>query len=147
MFELIKKAFLGTNKKRRMWLPAVLILIVAGLTVSARTWLSRLETPVASIATSAPTQSNPTAQQQEHGLIRLLTSGFSQPEITGPAGQYRLVATRASQSEAVVLQLKRMSGELVQELAVPQEKLNWTTLIGLESGSYTLTVANHPEWV
>jgi hypothetical protein len=145
MFERMKNAWQRSSQKRLVWLSAALLLIAVGLTVSARTWLSPRGTVARSLAVSSPRQSSPSAQEQ--GVIRLLTSGFSQTEVTGTDGQYRLVATRASRDEAVVLQLKRESGELVQKITMPQEKLNWTTLIELEAGSYTLTVNNHPLWM
>jgi hypothetical protein len=147
MFKRMKNAWQRSSRRRLVWLAAALLLVAAGLTVSARTWLSPGEMNAKSLAVSSPLQSSPNVQEQERGLIRLLTSGFSQTEVTGTGGQYRLVMTRASQDEAVVLQLKRESGELVQEITMPQEKLNWTTLVELEAGSYTLTVTNHPQWV
>ena len=136
----------GRAKKLAL-LTAMVLLAAAGLTVSARTWLSAATTPAESHSAPVSPHNSSTTQQQEQGVIRLLTSGFSQAEISGGSGQYRLVATRASQNEEVVLQLKTGSGELVQEITMPQEKLDWTTLIELAAGSYTLTVVNHPDWV
>jgi hypothetical protein len=136
----------GRAKKLALLMAAVL-LAAAGLTASPRTWLSAATTPAEKLTASASTQNSSVTQQQEQGVIRLLTSGFTEAEISGMSGQYRLVATRASQNEEVVLQLKTGSGELVQEITMPQEKLDWTTLIELAAGSYTLTVVNHPDWV
>jgi hypothetical protein len=123
----------------------ILLLITVGLTLSASAWLSSGETIAQSLPAATLRQDRLTPQ--ERGIIRLLTNGFSPPEVSGTSGQYRLVITRPSRSEEVVLQLKRENGELVQEIAMPEEKLNWTMLIELEAGSYTLTVVNHPQWV
>ena len=148
MFERMKNALQRSSQRHLVWLIAALLLIAVGLTVSARTWLSSK----ASIAESLPAPVSrpnnlPAQEKEERAVIRLLTSGFSQTEVSGTGGQYRLVATRSSREEEIVLQLKRENGELVEELTMPQEKLNWTTLIELEAGSYTLTVNNHPQWM
>jgi hypothetical protein len=143
------KGMLKGRTRRPAWLVAAVLVIVLGMTASARTWLkSASPTRTAGMENSPPAPTTlphrPTLQEQ--AIIRLLTSGFSQTQISGAAGQYRLVMTRTSQDEEVVLQLKTESGELVQEIAMPQEKLDWTTLIELEAGSYMLTVVNHPQW-
>jgi hypothetical protein len=149
MLSNFKKALMGYTN-RPVWLIAVLLVVVLGMAASARTWLkSTSSTRPAGIenklAASPALANSPAIQEQ--AVIRLLTSGFNPTQISGAAGQYRLVATRPSRDEEVVLQLKRESGELVQEIEMPQEKSNWTTLIELEAGSYTLTVANHPQWI
>lgn len=149
MFKRMKDQLRSGHGRKLVWLIAALLLITAGLTVTARTWLSSGEVVAKSVPKPAPADTNPRAQapQEERAVIRLLTSGFSPTELSDTSGPYRLVITRPSQDEEVVLQLKTESGELVQEIEMPSEKLNWTTLIELEAGSYTLTVANHPQWV
>lgn len=128
-----------------MWLIAAVVTLVAiGLTVSAKTWITSREAAANSVP-SPLTQAN-SGQTQEQGIIRLLTSGFNPAELNGSPGQYRIVATRPNKDEQVVLQLSWRSGGVIQELVMPQEKLDWTTLIELQEGSYTLSVANHPEW-
>jgi hypothetical protein len=87
------------------------------------------------------------AQGQERAVIRVLTSGFNPAEVSGEAGSYRVAVTRPSGEEEVKLELRSASGELIQELVMPQQKLDWTTLIELQRGSYTLRVVNHPQWM
>lgn len=147
MFKRIKDGLRTGRGNKLVWLTATLLFITAGLTVSARTWLSPRTIAESFTVPAAPTQVSLPAQEPERGVIRLLTSGFSSTEVSGTSGQYRLVMTRSYQNEEVVVQLKKDSGELVQEIEMPQEKVDWTTLIELQAGSYTLTVANHPDWV
>jgi hypothetical protein len=142
-----KTGVLSISRSRLVWTMVALVLTAMVVTVSAGTWLSSREPMAESLPAPASPQSNPTAQQQERGVIRLLTSGFSQTEVSGTSGQYRLVVTRSSQNEEVILQLKTDSGQLIREIEIPQEKLDWTTLIELEAGSYQLSVVNHLEWV
>lgn len=147
MFKHMKDQLKNGPGRKLVWLTGGLLLITFGLTVSARTWLSFRSTTAESLPTPATRQSGLQPQEQERGVIRLLTSGFSPTEVSGQSGQYRLVATRPSQDEDVVLQLKTETGALVQELQMPQDKADWTTLIDLQTGSYTLTVVNHSGWV
>jgi hypothetical protein len=147
MFKLMKDVLRRSSRRRLVWFSGALILIAAGLTVSARTWLAPRQVVVRSTAAAAPMQGSSAPQAEEHGLIRLLTSGFSQPEVAGTAGQYRVVMTRVSKDEEVRLQLKSAGGETLQEIVMPPERADWTTLINLETGSYSLTVSNHPQWV
>lgn len=146
MLKQIKSGLRSGRGEKLAWVMAALLLIAAGLTVSARTWFSS-GTIAESLPTPASRQNSLPVQEQERGLIKLLTGGFSQTEVSGSSGHYRLVMTRPSRDEAVVLQLKTETGGLVQEIEMPQEKVNWTTLIELEAGSYSLTVVNHPGWI
>jgi hypothetical protein len=146
MFKRIKNQLKNGRGRKLVWLTIALLLITFGLTVSARTWMSVGSPDAKSLHTPTAPQNSLSAQEQERGVIRLLTSGFSPTEVSGLRGQYRLVTTRPSQGEEVVLQLKTATGELVQEIEMPQEKADWTSLIELEAGSYTLTVVNHPQW-
>lgn len=123
---------------------AAVVLGAMALTASAGTWLSSGKNAAKSLPPKAAQQNS--APVGEQGIIRLLASGFDSAEVSGPAGRYRIVATRASREEQVTLQLKRADGELVEEFVMPQEKLDWTTVIELQVGSYTLGVVNRPEW-
>jgi hypothetical protein len=146
MFAVLKDTLRKCSQRRAVRLVAVVMLAATALTVSARTWLSFREARTKSVAmTTAPETS--ASAQAEQGVIRLLTSGFNPTSVTGSAGQYRLAVTRVSRDEEVVLQLKSSSGEIVQEIRMPQEQTDWTTVIEIESGSYSLTVTNHPDWV
>jgi hypothetical protein len=146
------KRVLKGRAKAPVWLMAAVLVAVIGMVASARTWLisgPSINATAMAMANHPPTPATITRSPtlQEQAVIRLLTSGFSSTEVTGSAGHYRLVATRTSREEEVVLQVKTEVGELVQDLTMPQEKLDWTTTIELQSGSYNLTVTNHPSWV
>lgn len=147
MLKKLKDRLRTRRGKKAVWLLAALLLITAGLTVSARTWLSSRTIAEGLAVPAAPGQSSLPIPEPERGVIRLLTNGFSPTEISGTSGQYRLVMTRMNQNEEIILQLKKDTGELVQEIEMPQEKVDWTTLIELQAGSYKGTVVNHPEWV
>jgi hypothetical protein len=148
MLSNFKKVLMGYTS-RPVWLIAALLVAVLGIAAGARTWLkstssTRPDVMENKLATSTTLTNRPAMQEQ--AVIRLLTGGFNPSEISGASGQYRLVVTRPSRDEGVVLQLKMATGELVREIEMPQEKLDWTTLIELAPGSYTLTVVNHPQW-
>jgi hypothetical protein len=148
MLRNFKKKLTGYTS-RPVWLIAAVLVAVLGMAASARTWLkptssNRIAVMENKLATSTTLTNRPAMQEQ--AVIRLLTSGFNPTQVSGASGQYRLVMTRPSRDEEVVLQLKTATGELVQEIEMPQEKADWTTLIELEAGSYTLTVSNHPQW-
>jgi hypothetical protein len=138
------------NPQRLRGLVACALLLAACLLVSAAIKLSAADasttrkTPAPTLLTRGASSSS---QQEERAVIRLLTNGFSPTEVAGAPGMYRLVTTRRSRDEEITLQLKKSSGEVVQEIVVPQDKLDWTTLIEIEAGSYSLVVTGHADWV
>lgn len=142
----LKNALRRQGERKIVWLTAAALLMAAGLSANAGNWLSNRRAVVNSLPVPAVVQQNATPIR-ERAVIRLLTSGFNPTEVTGAAGHYRIVATRRSRTEEVKLQLKLEGGELVEELLMPEDEVNWTTLIELQSGSYQLNVVNHPEWV
>ena len=139
---------LDFRKLRLLTVVITTLALLCALTIGAGTHFLAVQARPASNTTLPPGSVTPPASPvAEQAVIRLLTTGFSPTEVSGAAGQYRLVATRGSRDEQLTFQLKRSSGELVQELAMPQDKVDWTTLLEIGTGSYTLTVSTHQDWV
>lgn len=131
----------------------VAFVVVTGLTASAVVWLTPLTKSVE--ATVDKTQAsgaafvpgNPAQERVETEIITLKPTGFEPSQITRPAGRFFLAITNRSGLEEVSLRLTAEGGNKVKESRVLRKKPRWRDLVDLPPGHYTLTEANHPEWV
>jgi len=87
------------------------------------------------------------AQQPTEDELRLELSseGFSQAEVTRAAGAFAISVDNRDVQGEYVLQLKGAGGALINEVRVQKGSAGWT--VDLPAGTYTLMVANHPDWV
>jgi hypothetical protein len=128
-------------------------------TALATVTLSRLASSgaVNPSATSAPTSPavkggvyapslNVAALQEDDELhVELSTAGFAPAEVNHAAGPFAISVDNLDVADEYVLQLKGQGGTLINEVRVQKGSAGWT--VDLPAGTYTLMVANHPDWV
>ena len=123
---------------------AAAVLIIAVSAIGARTWY----TPTAKHSLAPPALARPLqAGQVGSELITCTARGFEPTQITRPAGKFLLTVNNSSELRTLTLRLVNGSGQILREKQLAAGKLNWRELLDLESGSYTITEANHPDWV
>lgn len=135
---------------RRAGLPAVLLLIMCSLALSANAWFasgreSHLQTVVTG-QTATANQEN-ARDRVEAESITLRPTGFDPKEITRRRGPFLLAASNRSGLEEVVLSLTRIDGNTVKELRVSRKQRAWQEVINLSPGQYILSEASHPDWI
>ena len=88
------------------------------------------------------------AQQEEPDelTLTLRPEGFDPAEVMRPAGRFMLSVDNRSGVEKVTLILRRGNGSKVIEDKVLNGNGDWSELIDLQPGRYTLTEADHPGW-
>ena len=97
-------------------------------------------------AASKPIQDS-NNRRLEAELITVHPTGFEPSEITRPAGPFILALQNRSGLEQLLLRIERSSGPRVREVQMHWEKSDWSDVIELPVGSYTVTEANNPDWV
>ena len=97
-------------------------------------------------AASKPTQDS-NNRRLEAELITLHPTGFEPSEINRPAGPFILSFQNRSGLEQLRLRIDKSSGPSVREVQSHREKSDWSDMIELPVGSYTVTEVNNPEWV
>ena len=104
-------------------------------------------TPPAGAGGEIHTAPEAAAQQavEDELLIELSTDGFAPAEVTHPAGAFAISVDNRNVAGEYVLQLKGEGGTLLNEVRVQRGSAGWT--VDLPAGTYTLMVANHPDWV
>jgi hypothetical protein len=133
----------------------VLAFAVTGLTISAWAWLmpagkSELAasvTKVETVAPPAPAQSISSQERLEAEIITIRPTGFEPKEINRREGRFLLTVENRSGLEEVSLRLDREAGSRQREARVRRNKLDWREIVNLPPGRYTLTEADHPDWI
>ena len=97
-------------------------------------------------AASKPTQDSDN-RRLEAELITLHPTGFEPSEITRPPGPFILAFQNRSGLEQLMLRIEKSSGPRVREVQIHWENSDWSDVIELPVGSYTVTEANNPDWV
>ena len=85
-------------------------------------------------------------EEPEEVTLTLHPDGFNPTEVVRPAGRFMLSVDNRSGVEKVTLILKRGNGRKVIEIKVLNGNGDWSELIELLPGRYTLTEADHPSW-
>jgi hypothetical protein len=83
--------------------------------------------------------------QDDEVQIALSASGFTPAEVTHAAGTFALAVENQDAASEHVLRLRSADGTLLNEVRVQKGAAVWT--VDLAAGQYTLTVADHPDWV
>lgn len=111
---------------------------LAALTISLLT-----VTVVAAALTAA---SLVTAQQGGRDELRteLTSNGFTPSELQHAPGRFAIAVENRTLSGEYTLRLKAEDGTVVSELQVQKGSSAWT--VNLQTGTYTLTEADHPQW-
>jgi hypothetical protein len=96
----------------------------------------------------APASSGNFAQERiEAEVITLRSTGFEPGEITRPASRFFILVENRTDIEAVNLQLNSQHGDRLHNVRMLRGGMDWTEMVDLRPGRYTLTEADHPEWV
>ena len=90
--------------------------------------------------------SRATAQQgaRDEVRIELTGSGFTPNEVQHAAGRFAIAVENSTLSGEYTLRLKAQDGTIVNEFQVQKGSSAWT--VNLQTGTYTLTEADHPQW-
>lgn len=84
-------------------------------------------------------------RQEDEVQIALSVSGFTPSEVTHAAGTFALSVENQDAASEYVLRLKAEDGTLLNEVQVQKGTAVWT--VSLAAGVYTLSEANHPDWL
>ena len=116
-----------TPSKLKLTAIAVSILVL----VIVSTWLSG---------------SRATAQQgaRDEVRIELTSNGFTPSEVQHTAGSFAIAVENSTLSGEYTLRLKAEDGTILNERQVQKGSSAWT--VNLQTGTYTLTEANHAQW-
>lgn len=87
------------------------------------------------------------SQGVEAEVITLRPEGFDPPEVSRPAGRVLFVVDNKSGAEEVVLRLDAADGSRLHEARARRNTRALRRVVNLQPGAYTLTEADHPEWV
>jgi len=149
---------------RRMRLRALVIATVltaaaiTGLSVSARR--NQVASPTETIAlVAAPALMTailpaPVAEQDrnqeeriEAEVLEIQPNGFEPAQISRPRGRIILSVNNRTGLDDLDLELTTSDGHKVSKIKLKRKKPQWSELVDLPAGSYTLREASHPEWV
>ncbi len=131
----------------RTWVIALLIAVVATtITLGARMWMT-----ASSHAAGMEGSNTQTANQQlppDVAFTTLTSSGFAPTVVMHAAGQFKLVVQNKSGIEPPALRFNgETDGNAWRNVRTLGQVHGWTREVDLDAGTYTLTEANHPEWV
>ena len=91
---------------------------------------------------------DPNARAQQGGRdelrIELTSSGFTPNEVQHAPGTFAIAVENSALSGEYTLQLKAEDGTVLKEFKVQKGSSAWT--VTLQSGRYTLTETDHPQW-
>lgn len=82
----------------------------------------------------------------EEVTLTISADGFDPPEVIRPAGRFMLSVDNRSGADELTLTLKRGNGNKVLEVKVSGQKGDWSEVIDLRPGRYTLSEVGHPNW-
>lgn len=85
------------------------------------------------------------AQDPDEVTLTLHDSGFTPAAVTRPAGPFQLSVDNRSGSDDLTLVLKGSDEVVIREMRVRSG--DWSELLDLTAGTYTLSEANHINWV
>lgn len=126
------------------------------LTVLQRTliWPSRNQISILTIPTLiilalallSTSDHNAIAQQggRDEVRIELTSSGFTPNELQHAPGRFAIAVENTTLPGEYMLRLKAEDGTVLNEFQVQKGSSAWT--INLQTGTYVLTEANHPQW-
>jgi len=86
-----------------------------------------------------------TAQQGRDELrIELTGNGFTPNQVQHGPGRFAIAVENSTLSGEYTLRLKAEDGTILNEFQVQKGSSAWT--VNLQTGTYTLTEADHPQW-
>ena len=131
------------NFRGRVLLILSLTTVAVGFAVGAHALLAR-----ANRAHGAEeAQGAKTRTRVEAELVTLTPTGFEPREIVRPPGPFLLSVDNYSGQVSLTLHLTAESRGRLRETAVPGRQRDWSEVLTLPPGRYTLAEVNHPGWV
>lgn len=124
-------------------LPLALTAVIIGFAAGAHALLARASRAHGTEVAQGPK----TRMRVEAELVTLNPTGFEPREIVRPPGPFLLSVDNYSGQGSVTLQLTAESRGRLREVAVPRRQRDWSEVLTLPPGRYTLAEANHPGWV
>ncbi len=86
-------------------------------------------------------------REPDEVVLTLTAEGFTPAEVTRTTGRFQLSVDNRSGVEELTLHLKRSDGTQLREMRVAGGGGDWSEVFDLTQGSYTLSEANHSNWV
>ncbi len=85
-------------------------------------------------------------QEPDEVVLTLKPEGFIPAEVTRDPGRFQLSVDNRSGVEELTLHLKRSDGTQLREMRIAPGS-DWSELLDLAPGNYTLSEASHSNWV
>lgn len=148
------KQVIGHLRERRFALFSLLLIVLGslvGLSATQRVWLMhaaeiRHATRSVSQEPNDVSISTP-GTRVEVEEIAIGPNGFEPAEITRPVGRFILVISIPGGSQDLTLRISNELGSRLNEVRIQQNQMRWADSLLLLPGRYTVTEANHPNWV
>src|SRR6185369_15114266 len=83
-------------------------------------------------------------QGRDEVRIELTGNGFTPNQVQHASGRFGIAVENSTLSGEYTLRLKAEDGTVLNELQVQKGSSAWT--VNLQTGTYTLTEADHPQW-
>jgi hypothetical protein len=129
--------------KTKPALCVALLIVSAGLVVSARAWL-RPAPAISPPPAASPQKAD--GERLEAEIITLHPTGFDPAGIERPRGRFLLGLDNRSGLDDIELQFTREGGGRMQVLGARRKRSSWREVVNLPPGRYLLTEASHPDW-
>lgn len=117
------------------------------ISMKAASWVLLMAASGALMVHSAAAARPWLIQEPEEVVLTLNAEGFIPAEVTRDAGRFQLSVDNRSGVEELTLNLKGADGTLLREMRVGRGGSDWSELLDLAPGSYTLSEASHSNWV
>ncbi len=85
-------------------------------------------------------------QQTGQVSLTLRSNGFEPMKVSRAGGSFTLSITNRTSSSAVTLHLYRSNGERVRQIGLSGQGSQWSEVLELASGAYTLVDPTNPAW-
>ena len=86
-------------------------------------------------------------QAPDEVVLTLTAEGFTPAAVTRDPGRFQLSVDNRSGVDDLTLHLKRSDGTQLREMRVAGGGGDWSEVFDLTQGNYTLSEANHSNWV
>ena len=88
----------------------------------------------------------PTPDTIEEVTLTIRAEGFDPTELARPAGRFLLSVDNRSAVEELTFRLNGEDGECLREMRIQRGTVDWSEMVDLPAGRYTLTEVNHAGW-
>lgn len=116
------------------------------ISMNAAFWVLLIAASGAFMVPSAARARSWLIQEPEEVVLTLSAEGFMPAEVTRGPGRFQLSVDNRSGVEQLTLNLKAADGTLLREMRIAPGS-DWSELLDLTPGNYTLAEASHSNWV